>query len=192
MEKFGQKYVNTKFHMFALFLTLVGALNWGLVATGTNLVEIISLFISSITNINKSTLEKIVYLIIALSSVYIGTRRDNWLPFLGNTVFPHSLVPLKEPKEVNHTVEIQVVPNAKVAYWGAIASTTIPDVLTAYNEFENSGVVMADEKGIAKLKVVKGTGYIVPSGRYIPPHVHYRIVNNAEGGMMGRVMTYYY
>ena len=192
MEKFGKKYINTKFHMFALFLVLVGALNWGLVATGTNLVEKLAEPISSITNINRSTLEKIVYLAVALSAVYIGTKRDNWLPFLGHTVFPPSLVPLKEPKDVNHTVEIKVAPNAKVAYWGAIASTTIPDVLAAYSEYENSGVVMADENGIAKLKVVKGTGYIVPSGRYIPPHVHYRIVNGSEGGMMGRVMTHYY
>lgn len=192
MEKFGKKYLNTKFNMFALFLTLVGALNWGLVATGTNIVEKLATFISSFTGINKSGIEKITYLIVALSAVYVGTKRDNWLPFLGHTVFPPSLVPLKEAKEHNHIVEVKVAPNAKVAYWGAIASNTIPDVLTAYSEYENSGVVMADEKGIAKLKVIKGTGYIVPSGRYIPPHVHYRVVNGSEGGMMGRVMTHNY
>ncbi|ULY68445.1 hypothetical protein [Chlorella virus XW01] len=192
MEKFGQKYINTKLYMFALFLTLVGALNWGLIAIGTNLIEKLTELISSITKINQSTLDKIIYLIIALSAVYIGTRRDSWLPFLGYTVFPHSLVPLKEPKEVNHVVQVKVPPNSKVAYWGAIASNTIPDVLSAYNEFENSGVVMADENGNAKLKVVKGTGYIVPSGRYIPPHLHYRIVNESEGGMMGRIITHYY
>jgi uncharacterized membrane protein YuzA (DUF378 family) len=192
MEKFGKKYINTKLYMFALFLTLVGALNWGLVATGTNLVEKIAQTISSLSGFNQQTLEKLVYLAVALSAVYIGTRREHWLPFLGHTVFPPSLVPLKEPTEHNHIVEVRVAPNAKVAYWGAIASNTIPDVLTAYNEFENSGVVMADDKGIAKLKVIKGTGYIVPSGRYIPPHVHYRVVNGSQGGMMGRVMTHFY
>ena len=50
---------------------------------------------------------------------------------------------------------------------------------------------MADDKGMAELKVVKGSGYIVPSGRYIALHVHYRVLSS-EHAMMGPVNKIYY
>ena len=63
-------------------------------------------------------------------------------------------------------------------------------VMKAYDDYSNSGVVM-EKNGIVKLKVIKGSGYFVPSGKFIKPHVHYRILNKTNG-MMGPIRTVYY
>ena len=59
----------------------------------------------------------------------------------------------------------------------------------AYGAYSNAGVTVSDKNGFAVLTFNKGTGYIVPSGKYIKPHVHYRELN--EFGMMGSVKTRY-
>jgi len=90
------------------------------------------------------------------------------------------------------TVDVHVKPGTKVVYWAAEPSPTegvgaAPPVKAAYDKFENSGVVVANEQGVAKLVFNKGTSYVVPSGRKIESHVHYR--EFGEDGMMGPVKS---
>ncbi len=55
-------------HAIAFILVIIGALNWGLVAFGYNFVNMILG--------NSSTLESIVYILVALSGIYlVGTHR---------------------------------------------------------------------------------------------------------------------
>ena len=93
----------------------------------------------------------------------------------------------------NDTVKIKVPPNTKVLYWAAKKLDSDHHIVwKAYDDYSNSGVVMSDNKGIATLKLLKGSGYIVPwgKGKYIPPHVHYRY--ELSPGKFGRLETVYY
>ena len=188
-------------YMFYLALVLVGGLNWGLVAVGYNPVDKLSDFVNSLVNkvfkrpVNFH-LNTVVYSLVAVSAFILLIQRDVWLPFLGKSVLPSALVPFKNPSSSDMVVTINTRPNAKVAYWAALPvpknsndsdSDDYPDVMTAYGNFSNSGVVMSDENGVAKLPILTGTGYEVPSGKKIPRHVHYRLIN--EYGMMGRIRT---
>lgn len=184
MKSFNNIYAETKMNHLKIFLTVVGALNWGMVAYGLNPVEILS---EKLNEFYKLPYDKIIYILVALSAFSLMMKRDFWLPFLGDTVLPSSLVPLKDNKKYDTEIKVNVPKGCKVAYWASIPHKDIPDVLTAYDKYQNSGVVMADDDGVATLKVMKGSGYIVPSGRYIKPHLHYRVLNN-EYGMMGPVM----
>ena len=64
-------------------------------------------------------------------------------------------------------------------------------VFEAYDDFSNAGVAMSNAQGNAVLKVQKSTGYIVPNGKYIKRHVHYRLAKD-EYSMLGSVNTAYY
>ena len=135
----------------------------------------------------------IIYIIVAIAGLWLASERTTWLPFLGKTVFPESLIPLKQPIITDTTVQIKTIPNVKIAYWSALNKGNTTDVRIAYGNYENSGVVMSDANGYALLPIMTGTGYTLPSGTIIPRHVHYRVVNYPNSyGMMGKIKTIYY
>lgn len=161
-------------------LVLVGGLNWGFHAFGYNLVSGLS------KAVGIKTLERVIYTLVAVSAFILLFDRTIWLPFLGESVLPESIVPLKS-HDGDTSVEIYVSPNAKVAYWAANPGANPEiDVESAYKGFENSGVVKADVTGRAVLKFNKGTAYVVPTGVHLKSHVHYREVS---GVMMGPVQS---
>ena len=88
-------------------------------------------------------------------------------------------------------VTIKTVPNVKIAYWAALPKGNNPDVITAYDDYSNSGVVMSDSNGIAVLPILAGSSYIIPSGRKLDRHIHYRVFNKYYG-MMDKLNTKYY
>ena len=183
------------FHMVLIALVLVGALNWGFHTFGYNLVEMLNRFLSGVFK-RRLPLDRVIYVVVALSAVALAVQRDTWLPFLGNSVLPGAVVPLKKNMG-DTTVDVKVMPGAKVAYWaaepldstteGAAKADAVPLVRAAYDQFENSGVVVANDQGVATLVFNKGTSYIVPSGRKLESHVHYR--EFGEDGMMGPVKS---
>jgi uncharacterized membrane protein YuzA (DUF378 family) len=193
-------------HMILVALVLVGALNWGFHAFGYNLVEMLNRFLSGVFK-RRLSLNTIIYVVVALSALYLAFQRETWLPFLGDSVLPGAVVPEKK-NSGDTTVDVHVKPGAKVAYWAAKAQessvgvessvngtdksvngaeSSVPKVRDAYAHFENSGVVIANDAGVATLVFNKGTSYIVPSGREIKSHVHYR--EFGEDGMMGPVQS---
>jgi len=176
--------------MILVALVLVGALNWGFHAFGYNLVEMLNRFLSGVFK-RRLSLNTIIYVVVALSALVLAFQRDTWLPFLGDSVLPGAVVPTKK-NSGDTSVDVHVKPGAKVAYWAAKpdvdgASSDVPKVRDAYAQFENSGVVVANDAGLATLVFNKGTSYIVPSGREIKSHVHYR--EFGEDGMMGPVQS---
>lgn len=185
------KYWKVKARMVLLVLILFVVFNSMLGSFGYNLVDMFSNKISSIVGKNLH-LNKIFFLIVFFAGVIIALNRTTWLPFLGWTALPGSLVPLKENKG-DITVTVNTQPNTRVAYWSAIAQkdTPVPTVLSAYKNFSNSGVVTSDNNGVALLTLQSGTDYVVPSGKTIKRHVHYRTLDH-EYGMIGPVMTAYY
>ena len=129
--------------IIAVFFVLVGGLNWGLTAGDYNLVEKINRMLSERFR-TRLRLDKFIYIVVGLCALGLFFDRTMWLPFLGESVLPGTLVPLKAHSG-NTQVKVQVSPGAKVAYWSAMPGDDAEiDVRYAYAKFGNSGVVMAD------------------------------------------------
>ena len=175
---------------FAMILVILGALNWGLTALNFNIVQIASNYLNTLLQ-TKIPFDRVIYLIIAVASFKL-MERDVFLPFLGKTVIPSSVIPLKKNKYQEHTVKVHVKPNSKVIYWAAKKLDSDNHIVwKAYDDYSNSGVVMSNKKGVAELKLQKGSGYVVPWGnKKIPPHVHYRY--EVKPGKFSRIETVYY
>lgn len=189
-SEFKKYYWKSKTRMILMGIIIVGAINWGAEAVGFNLVKILS---EKLNCIFKSDLpiDKIIYIVVALAGVKLAMCRNTWLPFLGKTVMPASLLTLRTPKNANYVVKIQTKPNTMVAYWASLPNDDKVDPITAYGDFSNSGVVISDATGMAELKIIEGSGYTVPYGRKLHRHVHYRLAG-LHNGMMGRINTVKY
>lgn len=139
---------------------------------------------------NNDYFSKLIYIITTISIILLSIKKDTWLPFLGNTVLPATIIP--ETTNVGDTtIKIIVKPNTKVAYWSAFPSNeNNVHVEKAYGDYSNAGVIKSDKDGVAILTFNKGSGYIVPSGKYIKPHIHYRELTS-EYAMIGPVKTIY-
>jgi hypothetical protein len=172
-------YYQYKMNMVVLAVVFFGALNSVTSIFGFNIIEKINSYIK---------IDKFIGVIILFSVIYLATKKTMWLPFLGETVLPQQLIPLKTfngDTQINVTVK----PNTKVVYWSATPSADENrPVNEAYANYDNSGVVVSDANGNAILNFNKGTGYIVPGGKHIKPHIHYRELNG-EWGMIGPVKT---
>ena len=188
MKSFNNTYLTVKKHQLLVTLVLAGAFILGSFSMGYNPIENLN---ELLNKYYKFPFDKLMYFAIAYAALELALDKHIWLPFLGDSVLPDQLVPLKNNLNYNHEVVIKAPPGSKVAYWAANAHIETPYVFDAYGNYENSGVVMANENGEATLRVIKGSGYITPSGRYIQPHVHYRIFNK-EIGMMDQVNTVMY
>lgn len=184
-------YLRLKMHQVVIALVLIGAINWGTTAFGYNLVDILHTNLNSLFQMETYS-DKIIYIIVALAAIKLAIKKETWLPFLGYTVLPSNFVPLKN-MDGNTSVTVKVSPNTKVAYWSSstVDAKGVPDVRVAYGDYSNSGVVMSDNDGNAKFIFNKGTSYIVPYGKEIPRHIHYREIG-LEWGMLGAVKTKYY
>jgi uncharacterized membrane protein YuzA (DUF378 family) len=177
------------YHNMIILAVILGAINCGLTVFNFNLVEYLSNFINDTFNSNYP-IDKVIYILIALAGLKL-VKRDIFLPFLGKTVVPTTVVPIKENKYKKDKVEINIQPNSKVMYWAAKKMKTEKEnVWDAYDDFSNSGVTQSDKNGKAVLLLEKGSGYIVPGGRYVKPHVHYRY--EIRPGMFSRIETIYY
>lgn len=173
-------------HKISITIVIVGALNWlGVGALGYNVI--------GKTLGPRSVSARVVYCIVGLAALTIMFHRDTYLPFLGEAVFPHSIIPEQIPEGADTQVQVKVQPHAKVIYWAAEPATEgmkkLNDWRKAYLKFLNVGVVRADETGVATLLVRNPQPYTVPWIGRLEPHVHFRECH--ENGMMGRINTVY-
>ena len=178
-------YTQKKINMAAIFLVLVGGINW-----------LSALFMKkdAVATFLPKLLVKIVYFAVGISALYLAFKRDVYLPFLGETVLPCAAFASRTPDNANQEVTINTLPNTKVIYWASEpkgdASGNVESWDVAYNDFANSGVAISDDKGKAVLRF-RGhpQEYKVPFKGVIKPHVHFRICE--KYGMVGPVQTYY-
>jgi uncharacterized membrane protein YuzA (DUF378 family) len=178
--------MHMKAHKVAIVIVILGALNWlGVGVLGYNVI--------GKTLGARSVVSRVVYCIIGLSAIAIMFHRDTYLPFLGEAVFPHSMIPEQIPEGADAQVQVKVQPGAKVIYWAAEPGTEgmkkLNDWRKAYVKFMNVGVVKASNTGVATLLVRNPQPYTVPWMGRLEPHVHFR--ECMEGGMMGRIHTVY-
>lgn len=188
--KFKSNYYKTIINMIIIIILIIAALNSSLSIYNINIINIFNTFINTQFKVNLY-IDKIIYILIGLSALYITFKRDTWLPFLGETIIPDILIPFKIPTNYNKTITINTEPNSKIIYWAALPHDKIEDVTTAYDDYSNSGCVLSNNFGEAKLFIIDGSSYSVPFKNEIKKHVHYRVFNNYNN-MLGKVNTLYY
>ncbi len=180
---FDKKYTHLLVQKVAYGFLIFGAivcLIFG--AANTNLVT--GLF-------GEGFVSSMIFTLIGFAGLYFILQRDYYLPFLGETVMPCSILEDRTPPGADREVAIQVAPGAKVLYWAAEPSNEdlkhINDWKDAYAKFENVGVTTADNAGNIILKVRTPQPYTVPFKGRIEPHIHYRVCE--PRGMIGRINT---
>ncbi len=177
------QYYHKKAYMVAILLLVVGGLNWLLVGVFRfNLVE---------TLLGKGFLARGIYIAVGVAALAVACQRDTYLPFLGETLIPCSVLQERTPPGATVNIEVDAEPGKKVLYWAAEPETErlgkINDWRRADLSTENAGVVTADSQGRAVLKVRKPQPYMVPWKGRLEPHIHFRICG--ERGFLGRVKT---
>lgn len=142
----------------------------------------------------NGVIAKFIAILVIGYSVYLAVNRNTYLPFLGPTVLPVSL--LKESssyggskKELRVPVDIDAPENTVVIYWASMPNESIiQSPYEAYSKFENAGVTTVNNKK-AFFEVDCPSSYKIPSSRVLSPHIHYRIVY--PNGIAGSVRTVY-
>ena len=180
----NRSYIMKKLYMIGVLLLIVGGFNAGLcVFTGKD-------FITSLFG-RRSIMTNGLFLGMGLAALALAFSRDFYLPFLGQTVMPCSVLSPSTPDGADMKLSIHVSPGAKVMYWAAEPANEelkgIQDWRKAYLEFRNAGVAVADASGRAELAVRTPQAYAVPMKGKLNAHVHYRVCG--DDGMMDRVET---
>ena len=171
-------------HAVAVLLLVVGGLNWlSKSILGKDLVSKVL--------VDFPMVARVIFGLVGLAALYVMFSRDTYLPFLGETVMPCSVLAEKTPDGADTTVHVNVEPGAKVLFWASEPSAdALKEINTwqeAYLKFANAGVTTADSSGKALLRVRSPQPYTVPLKGTIQPHVHYRVCRG--GGMMDSVQT---
>ena len=164
----------------AIGAIVLGALNWGFIGgLHINIIEKL---------IGKTIITKILYIIMGFSALFLVFNRDTYLPFLGETVFPSSVLQEQTPAGATRTVKVKVKPLTKIVYWASEPGDNLEqkNYNIAYDKYENAGVTISDNNGVALVKVREPQSYTVPFQTLLP-HVHYRAVQ--ESGFLGPVRT---
>lgn len=173
-------------HMIAIILLIIGGLNWGSKAIlGKDLISKLL--------VDFPTVSRVIFGLVGLAAIALMFHRDTYLPFLGTTVLPCSVLAEKTPDGADTTVHVTVEPGAKVLFWASEPGTeSLEHINTwqeAYLKFANAGVTTADSSGRAALRVRHPQPYTVPLKGTLPPHVHYRVCRG--DGLMDPVQTKY-
>jgi hypothetical protein len=127
-----------------------------------------------------------------LVALWVGLNLYSYLPFLGPTVMPCSLLANRIPEHADTEVRVDgLKPGATVMYWATEPATDglarIKDWRQAYLDYANAGVTRADGAGVAVLVIRKPQPYTVPVKGRLESHVHWRVCEG--GGMLGPVQT---
>jgi len=136
--------------------------------------------------------DMIVKVSVVISIMYNIFDRNFYLPFLGWSAYPCGSLAEKIPRDADTTVSVQVKPNVNVIYWASESKTNeeqpIDNPWDAYANYDNSGVVRADENGKAVLHVRNPSIYQVGlMNKTLKKHIHYRECRHA--GMLSSIKT---
>ena len=140
----------------------------------------------------RSLWGNVLAVLIALAAIWVGSQRDSYLPFLGESVVPCSVLQDKIPEHADLEVTVDhLKPGAKVIFWAAEPATEglakIQDWQRAYLELANAGVATVAADGSATLRIRKPQPYTVPLMGRLESHVHWRLCQ--DGGGLGPVQT---
>ena len=136
----------------------------------------------------------LVAVTVGVAALWLGMRRDTYLPFLGYAALPPTLIKDRHAPANANVEAVLEVPDAadgtKVMYWGARPSPSkaiAPNPWRAYDDWSNAGI--AEVKGGAATIIFECPGEYQVRMRTLKRHVHYRVVS--DKGMIGPVKTTY-
>jgi len=175
-------YYHKLAHKVAIVYLVVGAVLLGIQGV-TKVVVLDRLFGKN------AVLSRILYCLIGLSALSVAFHRDTYLPFLGETILPCSVLGTQTPPGATRTVQVRVEPDAKVVFWASEPGDGQGTWQTAYRDYQNAGVAVADSTGMATLKVREPQGYSVPMKGHLEPHVHFRVCRS--DGFIDPIKTVY-
>lgn len=140
------------------------------------------------SNVLSRRLPRLVVLIALVGAVYLGTSRDFYMPFLGPTIVPTSVLKLGAPADATVAITVEAPAGATHAMYWAAASSAMPtqSAAKAYSGFNNAGIVEV-AAGRATMRVACPGTYTVGWGKLVPRHVHYRFIY--ANGMTSSVKT---
>jgi uncharacterized membrane protein YuzA (DUF378 family) len=169
-------------HIVAVALIVVGALVWGSIG--------LFRFNPVTALLGKGIGATLVYCLVGLAALTVAFHRDTYLPFLGTTVMPCSILKDQVPEHADLSVSLNgLEPGRKVLFWATEPATVglakIPTWQQAYLEFANAGVATVDSGGHVTLRIRKPQPYTVPMKGRLEAHVHWRLC--ADEGMLGPV-----
>jgi uncharacterized membrane protein YuzA (DUF378 family) len=166
-------------------LLIIGGIAWGIY--GALKINIIKELIPD------QNIQRVIFVFVGFSALILMFNRNFYLPFLGETVLPQSLLNKdNKPSIGTFSIEVKVEPNVRVIYWASETTKDILPVSAAYGEFLNSGITTSDKNGIAKLVLRKPSSYTVKKGLFkktLKPHIHYRYT--LPNGLMSEIKTVY-
>lgn len=183
--------LNSSLYSISLIIVLIGGLNWFFIgSTGFNFIKFL---IEKITGNTNRNLNKIVYLIIGICTLYllIFQQRHMFLSFLDETVMPPTIFQSQTNISSNAKMSINAPNGLKVIYWGANAVKpnfdNIKNWQEAYDGYKNSGVVdVVNDK--AEINFSIPVRYRVGLfNMLLDRHIHYRILY--PNGVISRVHT---
>lgn len=175
--------IKKRIEIFTLLLIVIGALNWGLIGLfDFNVVAFIAKY-------TLPWVEKLIYVLVGISSLVHIISRNYYLSFLGDSVFPCTSMIEKTPENADVQVKIQTSPNSNIIYWAAETNKEVSkNPWIAYAEYSNAGVTRSDVNGAATLKFRMPGSYKVAHGlKTLAPHVHYRVCKFP--GMLSEIQT---
>jgi hypothetical protein len=140
------------------------------------------------SNVLASRWARLVTVVALVGAVYLGTSRDFYMPFLGPTVVPTSVLHVATPKDSTVAMAVDAPKGATHAMYWAAGPTSVPcnSPAIAYRGFNNAGIVRV-AGGRATLRLACPGVYKVGWGRVLPRHVHYRFI--FENGVTSGVHT---
>jgi uncharacterized membrane protein YuzA (DUF378 family) len=179
---------STWIDIVTLLLIVVGAINWGIYGATKGRFDLVQGALGK-----RSYVSCAVFVIVGISALVHVFSRDYYLPFLGKAAFPCGPLEAKEPKDADTAVRVIVPPGASVVYWAAETPNEVDSVAKnpwlAYGRYTNAGVAIADQRGLAVMRVRRPGRYEVRGrwGRPLRAHVHYRTCDGT--GSLGPVRT---
>ncbi len=174
------EYMEKLVYKLAIVLLVVGGLNWGFL--GCCRINILEKIVGK-----GSGIARLLYILVGIAALGVMFNRDTYLPFLGESVFPCSVLSDQVPPGATRAVTLKVKPNAKVMYWATEPGEGSGDWRQAYRGFENAGVATSNMAGMVTLKVREPQGYSVPWRGQLAPHIHFRVCD--KNGFIGRIKT---
>ncbi len=168
-------FVRSYLHIFALAFVLAG----GIIV----LLRMFDIDVIDRVKDYNGIAANVLMIVIGLSAVYLMTKPMVYLPFLGETVLPQSLLTEKRPEKYSKEMVVKALPGSTVAYWASDEMEPEEDPrkvrswMTAYGSYKNAGVVKADMDGNAKIYLDCPQKYQVGNmfKKVLPRHVHYRV-----------------
>jgi hypothetical protein len=162
------------------------------------IIVIFSLLTSSYILLDEryNILFRIICIIVLISTIFLILKKETFLPFLGATFLPESL--LTEPHypdgaNLVYTINMSKYEDGtKVIYWASNnTGNVISNPYEAYDGYNNAGIAVV-KKGRADIRIFCPDKYKVNKMFTVTlnKHFHYRIVCK-NTGFIGPVQTFY-